>query len=112
MPDAPFARGRLLAPSAAPSAGERTEILAAGDTWRVEQILSGALPQPVDDLLDHVEWVMVVSGGAELDVAGRTERLDAGDWVRLGPGLPHRVLSTEPGTSWLAVHVELDGRAQ
>jgi hypothetical protein len=101
--------GRLRAPGTAPATGERTEVLSAGAGWRVEQILSGRLDAPVDDLLDHVEWVMVVHGHAQLDLSGRVLELDAGDWVRIGPGLPHRVLSAEPGTSWLAVHVELDG---
>jgi len=107
MPGPAFERGRLRDRDAAPSSGEQTAVLAAGESWRIEQILSGTLPHPLDDLLDHVEWVLVVSGGAELEVAGRRERLSAGDWVRIGPDVPHRVLSTEPATSWLAVHVEL-----
>jgi cupin 2 domain-containing protein len=98
-------RGRLRPPSAAAPAGELVEVLASGQGWRIEQILSGRLAEPVADLLDHEEWVVVLAGAATLDVDGVPEALGAGDWLRLEPGVPHRVLSTQPGTSWLAVHV-------
>lgn len=98
-------RGTLRPASSAPAVGEETVIHSAGSVWRVEQILSGSLLGPVEDLLDHEEWVVVLEGGAELEADGEREVLRAGDWVRLGPGVPHRVLSTQPGTSWLAVHV-------
>jgi cupin 2 domain-containing protein len=98
-------RGTLRPAWSGPAAGEETVILSAGSTWRVEQILSGALVRPLEDLLDHEEWVVVLEGGAELEVDGEREVLRGGDWIRLGPGVPHRVLSTQPGTSWLAVHV-------
>jgi cupin 2 domain-containing protein len=98
-------RGRLRPPSAAPATGEHTEVLVSGAGWRIEQILSGRLAAPVEDLLDHEEWVVVLAGAAMLDVAGVTQTLETGEWLILGPGVPHRVLATEPGTSWLAVHL-------
>jgi cupin 2 domain-containing protein len=98
-------RGSLLPAQAAPEVGEQVLRLSSGEGWWVEQILSGALAEPVDDLLDHEEWVLVVEGSAVLEVDGTRVGLDGGDWVRLGPGIPHRVLTTRPGTSWLAVHV-------
>lgn len=104
---AEVASGRLRPPTEAPPTGESVEVLSTGRGWRVEQILSGRLVAPVSDLLDHVEWVMVTGGRAVLELDGRVLTLGAGDWVRIGPGLPHRVLSAEPGTSWLALHVEL-----
>jgi cupin 2 domain-containing protein len=98
-------RGSLHPPSAAPASGEHIEVLASGAGWRIEQILSGRLPEPVADVLDHEEWVVVLAGAATLDIDGVPEALEAGDWLRLEPGVPHRVVSTQPGTSWLAVHV-------
>jgi hypothetical protein len=100
-----WGRGKVRPPSAAPADGETIDVLASGIGWRVEQILSGRLPEPIEDLLDHEEWVVVLAGGAIVDVDGVTESLDTGDWLRLGPGIPHRVVSAEPGTSWLAVHL-------
>jgi cupin 2 domain-containing protein len=80
-------------------------VLTGGPGWRIEQILSGRLAAPVEDLLDHEEWVVVLEGGATLDVAGVTQTLEAGEWLVLEPGVPHRVLAAQPGTSWLAVHL-------
>jgi len=98
-------RGRLRDPAEAPETGERMDVLASSGAWRVEQILSGRLERPVDDRLDHTEWVVVLAGSAELEVDGEAEQMGAGDWRLLRPGVPHRVLSTTPGTSWLAVHL-------
>jgi cupin 2 domain-containing protein len=98
-------RGTLRPASAAPAIGETVEVLASGQGWRIEQILSGRLLNPVEDLLDHEEWVVLVAGAATLEVDGATESLREGDWCRLGPGIPHRVISAQPGTSWLAVHL-------
>jgi len=107
MPEHGADKGELLPPSAAPAQGERVEVVAAGATWRIEQILTGYLAEPVEDLLDHYEWVMIMHGGAAVDVDGRLTHLSAGDWLGLGPGVPHNVLSADPGTTWLAVHLDL-----
>lgn len=101
-------RGTLHRASDAPASGEKAVTLSSGDRWRVEQILSGQLAASVDDLLDHDEWVVILEGRAELEVEGEVESLERGDWVRLVPGVAHRVLSAEPGTSWLALHVGTD----
>jgi cupin 2 domain-containing protein len=98
-------RGRLKEPPSAPASGESISVLASGPGWRVEQILTGTLPGPIEDRLDHDEWVVMLAGAAVLDVDGDPVTMTAGDWLHLRAGVPHRVLSTEPPTSWLAVHV-------
>jgi cupin 2 domain-containing protein len=98
-------RGRLKEPGAAPASGESISVLASGPGWRIEQLLTGTLAAPIEDLLDHDEWVVVLSGGAVLDIDGDMVTMVTGDWVYLRAGVPHRVRSTEPPTSWLAVHV-------
>lgn len=40
-----------------------------------------------------------------LDIDGQRVDLTAGDWAFLPAGVPHAVLRTAGGTSWLAVHV-------
>ncbi len=97
--------GSLFAGSSAPDVGERVHRLSTGAGWWIEQILSGTLAAPVDDVLDHEEWVVLMEGSAVLEVDGTVVTLDRGDWIRLGPGTPHRVRTTRPGTSWLAVHL-------
>jgi cupin 2 domain-containing protein len=96
-------RGRLLAPTDAPSAGERNEKIARIGGVVVEQILSGALPAPLFYDQDHDEWVMVLHGGAALEVGGERLDLEAGDWVLLRAHEKHRLIETLPGTSWLAL---------
>ncbi|HEX5587129.1 MAG TPA: cupin domain-containing protein [Acidimicrobiia bacterium] len=95
--------GTLAAPSSAPSRGEATFPLATGLGFSVEQILSGALAEPVDYLQAHDEWVVVLAGSAVLEVDAEPRELRAGDWLLLPASAPHRLVTTEPGTSWLAV---------
>ncbi len=95
--------GRLQAGAAAPDEGERTELLARGTGFVVEQILSGRLAAPQDYEQDHDEWVVILDGGAVLEVDGVAHELGVGDWWLLPAGTPHRLVRTEPGTSWLAV---------
>jgi cupin 2 domain-containing protein len=100
-------RGSILPGTEAPTTGERVEVLSAGPGWRVEQILSGTLSEPVADLLDHEEWVVVLDGAAVVEIEADALELQDGDWIRIGAGVPHRVLSADPGTRWLALHVSL-----
>jgi len=98
-----FERGRLQGPEAAPQRGESTEPLVAAAGFSVEQILSGALESAVEYRQDHDEWVVVLAGAAELSVDGTPVRLSTGEWLLVPRGVPHRLDSTLPGTSWLAV---------
>lgn len=102
---ATVARGRLADPSEAPEWGERTDEVVRHRNLVVEQILSGTLEGPADYVQEQDEWVAVLAGAAVLEVGG--ERLDLGprDWLFLPAGTPHRLVSTEPGTEWLAVHL-------
>lgn len=97
------AQGRLAASHDAPDVGERTVALAEADGFRVEQILSGLLDEPQHYEQEHDEWVVVLTGHAVLEVEGVERPLGVGDWWLLPAGTPHRLLRTEPGTSWLAV---------
>ena len=95
--------GRLDAAASGPSVGERTRVLVATPGFTVEQILSGRLEAPVDDDQDHDEWVVVLEGGAVLEIDGVEHAMTPGDWLLLPARVPHRVLSTQIGTRWLAV---------
>jgi cupin 2 domain-containing protein len=99
----PFAHGRLVDPGAAPTTGEHVVRLADLGRVAVDQILSGRLDGPVDYRQDTDEWVVVLEGGATLDVGDQRLQLGAGDWVLLPAGTAHRLVETHPGTSWLTV---------
>jgi cupin 2 domain-containing protein len=100
-----WSRGRLRDGASAPASGEAVERLVALPGVEIEQILSGALDAPLDFQQVHDEWVVLLSGSASLVVAGADVELEAGDWLFLPAGVQHRVASTAPGSSWLAVHV-------
>jgi cupin 2 domain-containing protein len=95
-------RGRLLDPSAAPATGERTDRVVSMRNVVIEQILSGSV-DPVDYDQDDDEFALVLAGAAVLDVDGEPVELAAGDWVFLPARTPHRLVHTEPETSWLTV---------
>ncbi len=100
-----LARGRLLDPSVAPRSGERIEQLIEVGGATVEQILSGEIAGPLDYEQDHDEWVVLLAGFAELEVGGELFSLEEGDWVVLPRQTPHRLVTTAPGSNWLAVHL-------
>jgi cupin 2 domain-containing protein len=101
----PVTRGRLADRATAPERGECTDEIVRHRNLVVEQILSGTLDGPSDYVQEQDEWVVVVAGGAVLDIDGERLDLAARDWVLLPAGTPHRLVSTEPGTEWLAVHL-------
>ena len=101
----PPLRGRLEPGAGAPAEGERFTPLVELPGATIEQIVSGALPEPVSFEQAHDEWVVVLEGRARLLVDGEELELEAGDWLLLPAGCPHTVIETQPGTSWLAVHL-------
>ena len=99
-----LSRGRLRGGAEAPDDGETFLPLVDSPAVLVEQILSSASASDELYLQTRDEWVVVLEGGAVLDIDGVTAELTAGDWIVLPAGVAHRVLRTEPGTNWLAVH--------
>ena len=51
------------------------------------------------------------SGSATLELDGETVELAAREWLLMPAGLPHRLVHTEPGTEWLALHLHRDADA-
>jgi cupin 2 domain-containing protein len=88
-----------------PEVGERFRPLAGMHGTVVEEIVSSSEPDQVEYLQAHDEWVVVLDGLAELEVAGDRILLERGSWLVLPAGVPHRVRFTAEGTRWLAVHV-------
>lgn len=95
----------LLPPEAAPPIGERSVPVLTHANVRIEQILSGDNATPQDYLQDHDEWAVVLAGAAVIQVDGERLQLGPGDSVFLPALVPHTVVETSAGTSWLAVHI-------
>lgn len=100
----PVRRGTLLDGTAAPREGEHHSILAELDGTVIEQIVSSLQTPPHDYLQDHDEWVVLLAGAATVEVNGESFELREHDWLVLPARVPHRLVRTEHGTVWLAVH--------
>ncbi|MGH9121535.1 MAG: cupin domain-containing protein [Acidimicrobiales bacterium] len=100
--------GKLADGSAAPEKGETTvELWRRDSTVVVEQILTGHHDGPIDFRQSFDEWVLLLSGSADLEIRGEVLTLRQGDWVVLEAGTPHRLVRAEVGTTWLAVKAEV-----
>ena len=97
--------GNVFAAADAPQAGERFEDLWRHGDVQIERIVSSASPDQRAYRQAQDEWVLLLRGAATLSVADATVELEPGDYLHLPAGTPHRVLSTAPGSLWLAVHV-------
>ena len=87
--------------------GEDFQELLRARNVRIERIVSGERPDPILYDQRQDEWVLLLQGQASLDLAGRRIELEAGDYLFIPRGTPHRVLATSraPQCIWLAVHI-------
>lgn len=92
-----------------PATGERFDDLLRCRNLHIERIVSSDQLSPQRYQQAQDEWVMLVQGEAELDVAGRRVTLRPGDHILIPAHTPHEVLRTTAGTLWLAVHLHPDG---
>jgi cupin 2 domain-containing protein len=97
--------GNLFADSIPPSTGERLEVLLSRRNLVIERIVSSARIAPMHYEQAQDEWVLLLRGEAELDVAGQAVVLAAGDHVFLPSGTAHTLKSASEGALWLAVHL-------
>jgi cupin 2 domain-containing protein len=74
----------------------------------VEQIVSNGNPSPKGFWYEQFkdEWVVLLTGKAELEFENSTIPLKAGDYLMIPAFLKHRVksVSAEPNCIWLAIH--------
>ncbi|GAB3308943.1 cupin domain-containing protein [Haliea atlantica] len=101
----------LFASLNTPTRGERFDTLLAHRNLVIERIVSSADIEPVDYVQEQDEWVLLLRGGAVMQVAGETVTLGEGDYRFLPAGTVHRVLRCEAGTLWLAIHLHPDAGA-
>jgi cupin 2 domain-containing protein len=90
-----------------PSHGERFADVTRFAAVRIEAIVSSATPESVEHVQDHDEWVLLLEGSATLDVDGTRVELSTDSWAMLPAGTPHRVVRTDAGTRWLAIHADV-----
>ena len=88
-----------------PDAGERFDVLLTHKNLVVERIVSSANITPKRYVQSQDEWVVLVRGEAELEVAGAIVVLKCGDHLFLPSGTVHIVKAASEGAMWLAVHL-------
>lgn len=100
----------LYAPLPDASASEHVATLLQTAQWRLERIVSLGQQTPPGQWYDQAtaEWVMLLTGEAQLQIEGETGRrtLRPGDYLLLPAHVRHRVEWTHPTqpSIWLALH--------
>src|SRR5688500_2629726 len=97
--------GNLFEDCSPPDAGERFDALLTHRNLVVERIVSSAKIAPTEYAQSQDEWVVLVRGEAELEVAGEAVAMKSGDYFFLPAGTAHTVKSASDGALWLAVHL-------
>jgi len=103
-------KGNFFESGAIPSKGnECFDQIFQGSAIKIERIISNAHSDDSDNWYDQEadEWVMLVSGDAQLLFEGEAViSLKAGDYLFIPAHKKHKVLTTsaEPPCYWLAIH--------
>lgn len=91
---------------------ELVEILALGESVRIERIVSLGHASPTGFWYDQdeAEWVLLLQGGARIEFDDGELELHPGDCLSIPAHQRHRVTWTTPDqpTVWLAVHYRPD----
>lgn len=99
--------GNLLEQLPATLPQELVQTLLTADGVRIERIVSHGHTSPQDFWYDQSddEWVLILSGAAQLQFEGGTVTLKPGDYLNIPAHRKHRVAWTTPDepTIWLAV---------
>lgn len=91
--------------TAIPNKGETFSTLLDHKNIKIERIVSSdKIPDKVYEQKQD-EWVVLLKGGAKLDLDGKIVEMKVGDYLFISAKQRHKVLKTEAGTVWLAVHI-------
>ena len=97
--------GNLYEDALPPATGERFDTLLSHQGLVIERIVSTSRIESQEYLQEQDEWVLLLTGEATLEVAGRKVPLKAGDYLFLPARTPHTVQKVSDGALWLAVHL-------
>lgn len=97
--------GNLYEDALPPAKGERFDTLLSHQGLVIERIVSTSKIEAQEYVQEQDEWVVLLTGDAQLDVAGRSVPLRAGDYLFLPALTRHTVLRVSDGAMWLAVHL-------
>ncbi len=89
-----------------PGGGETFRNLFENGCVAIEAIVSSDTPEPVLYDQPHDEWLLLLKGAATLWIEGETVDLKPGDTLHIPAHRRHKVVRTETGTRWLAIHLK------
>jgi len=89
-----------------PDKGELFETLLQNGDVTIEVIVSSDSPEPVEYNQPHDEAVLLITGNAHLLINEEVIIMNPGDFLHIPANTPHKVLKTEKGTRWLALHTK------
>ena len=86
---------------------ENFEILIERGNIKIKRITSPKNFKSEIFIQEEDEWVMVIQGSAELDIAGRKVKISEGEHIFIPRKTYHQILKTsdEIETVWLAVYL-------
>lgn len=87
-----------------PDIEEEFTTLFEGKSIKIVRIVSSDKVEPKEYCQDDDEFVVVLKGAAKLDIDEEIVTLKSGDTLYIPKETKHRVLETQKGTLWLAVH--------
>lgn len=87
-----------------PDIEEEFTTLFEGKSIKIVRIVSSDKVEPKEYCQDEDEFVVVLKGAAKLDMNGKVVTLQSGDTLYIPKETKHKVLETQKGTLWLAVH--------
>jgi len=88
-----------------PKTGETFTTLLQHKNIEIVRIVSADTLEEKCYIQEEDEWVIVLEGEATLEIEGTATRLRRGESLLIPAHTPHRVLQTQQGTLWLAVHI-------
>jgi len=88
-----------------PQKNEDFSMLLAHKNIKIMRIVSSDILEPVEYVQEEDEWVLLLEGEAILQLEEGERKLTKGESLLIPAKTPHKVLQTQRGTLWLAVHI-------
>ncbi len=88
-----------------PKKGEDFTTLLEYKNIKILRIVSSQNLEIKEYIQKEDEWVLLLEGAALLEIKGEQKELKKGEALFIPANTPHKVLQTQKGTLWLAVHI-------
>jgi len=87
-----------------PNIGEDFTTLFEKEKIKIVRIVSSDTLETKEYCQEEDEFVLLLEGSAKLDLDGRVVALNRGDTLYIPAKSKHKVLATDKGTLWIAIH--------